>query len=275
VTTIESTGSRTDSAYRLGVWQMLTNQWHVLVALMLRDLKSRFFGSSFGYLLVVAWPLSHVVIMIVVNSFARRLIPYGDSAALWFSTGAVPYIAFAYTARFTMLGIVMNKQLLVFPQVKILDILFARAIVEILNAGLVILILCLSFLIIGIDFTPINAVQACFAIGACLLLGLGTGILNAIIAAGFRPWITGYALLNIIAWITSGVIFVPQAFPEPIRYALSFSPLVHGIEWLRSAYYEGYGDGYLDKGYLLGWGISTVCLGLVLERLVRGRLLQS
>jgi capsular polysaccharide transport system permease protein len=181
---------------------MLTNQWRVLVALMLRDIKSRFFGSSFGYLLVVGWPLTHILILIVINSVAHRAVPYGDSAAIWFSTGAVPYAAFSYIARFTMLGIVLNKSLLVFPQVKVLDILFARAIVEVLNSGLVILILCIIFLIIGIDFAPVNPVQALFAVGACMLLGLGAGILNAILAAGFRPWVTGYNLLNIIVWIT-------------------------------------------------------------------------
>jgi capsular polysaccharide transport system permease protein len=262
------------SDFTVGPFQLIAIQWRVLVALMLRDLQSRFFGSVFGHLIIIAWPLSHILILLIINTVSGRLAPYGDSAALWFATGVVPFLAFSYIARFMMLGIVFNKPLLVFPQVKVTDILFSRAILEVLNAGLVILILFVIFLAYGIDFMPINLVQACFAIGACMLLGLGFGIIHAIIAVGFRPWITGYALLNIIMWITSGVFFAAHSLPEPLRYLESFNPIVHGIEWMRSAYYEGYGSGYLDREYMIGFALFNICLGLLLERLVRGRLLQ-
>ena len=262
------------SDFTLRPYELVANQWRVLVALMLRDLKSRFFGSVFGHLVVIAWPLSHVLILLIVNIAAGRLVPYGDSGALWFATGVVPFMAFSYIARFMMLGIVFNKPLLVFPQVKITDILFARAVLEILNAGLVIVILCVMFWVYGINFVPIYPVQAFFALGACMLLGLGFGFVHSIIAVGFRPWITGYALLNIIMWITSGVFFVAHSLPEPIRYLESFNPIVQGIEWMRSAYYEGYGSGFLDKEYLIGFSLFSICLGLLLERFIRGRLLQ-
>ena len=44
---------------------------------------------------------------------------------------------------------------------------------------------------------------------------------------------------------------------------------------MRAAYYEGYGDSYLDKYYVIGYGAFCLCFGLLLERLVRGRLLQT
>jgi capsular polysaccharide transport system permease protein len=164
--------------------------------------------------------------------------------------------------------------MLVFPRVKITDILFARAIVELLSAGLIIIILALIFSACDIDFMPVNPVQACFAVGASMLLGVGVGVINAIIAAAVPMWVTGYNILNIFMWITSGVLFVPHALPEVLRYPLSFNPIVHGIEWMRSAYYEGYGNAYLDKGYMIGWALSCLCIGLLLERLVRGKMLQ-
>ena len=264
-----------DADFKIGPIQLVAIQWRVLVALMLRDIKTRFFGNEFGFLIVIAWPLSHVVILILFYTALGRTAPYGTSTALWFATGVVPFMAFSYMARFIMLGIVLNRPLLVFPQVKITDILLARAILEVLNASLVILILFAFFWAYGIDFTPINPAQACFAIGACMLLGLGVGCINAIIASAFHFWVTGYALVNIILWITSGVFFVAHAVPEPARYFLSFNPIVHGIEWMRSAYYEGYGSGFLDKEYMIGYAIVSIFLGFLLERLVRGRLLQQ
>jgi capsular polysaccharide transport system permease protein len=108
-----------------------------------------------------------------------------------------------------------------------------------------------------------------------MLLGLGTGVINAIIAAAFPMWVTGFTLIILFLWLTSGVFFIAHALPESLRYPLSFNPVVHFVEWMRAAYYEGYGDSYLDKYYVIGYGAFCLCFGLLLERLVRGRLLQG
>jgi capsular polysaccharide transport system permease protein len=204
-----------------------------------------------------------------------RAVPYGDSAALWFATGIVPWIAFSYMSRIIMYGIVTNRPMLNFPRVKILDVLFARAIVEALSAGCVILILAMIFWAYGIDFVPIYPAEACFAVGASMLLGLGAGVINAIIATAYPFWVTVYNLLTIFLWLVSGVFFVASALPSAVRYPLSFNPVVHGIEWMRSAYYEGYSGLFLDKTYVVGTALILLSIGLLLERLLRGKLLQA
>ena len=197
---------------------MLKAQGRILVALMLRDLKTRLGGNEFGFFAMgVCWPLSHILLLLIINTGVGRAAPYGDSAALWFATGVIPFMAFNYIARFIMLGIVLNRPLLSFPIVKITDILFARAIVEVLNAGLVILIMFAIFWVVGIDFMPVDITQASLALLAMMLLGLGFGVVNGIIAAAVPFWITGYALLTMILWAASGVLFVPDALPEAIR----------------------------------------------------------
>jgi capsular polysaccharide transport system permease protein len=248
-------------------------QGRLLLALMLRDIKTRFGGSEWGFLLAIGWPLSHMVILILLNSLMGRAAPYGDSVALWYATGLVPFMAFSYMSRFIMMGIALNKPLLSFPAVKVTDILFARALVEILSAGAVILILFAIFLYVGVDFVPRDIVQASLALLAMMLLGLGLGVINAILAAAFPQWITGYALLMIIMWLASGVMFIPDALPEVARVPLSYFPPLQGIEWMRSAYYDGYGSSILDRSYLVWFGAAAVFLGLLIERLMRGKLL--
>jgi capsular polysaccharide transport system permease protein len=267
-------GARPNSEYIPAVGDVVKTQVRVIVALILRDLKTRFFGSEFGFLISIAWPLFHILALLGISVGLGRMAPYGDNAALWFATGIVPFMAFSYMARFIGLGIVLNKPLLVFPRVKITDILFARAIVEILSAGVVIAILMGIFATFGIDFVPNNPVQAFLALGTCMLLGLGVGVVNAIVAAALPIWITGFALVIIFLWLTSGVFFVAHALPEPLRYAISLNPITHGIEWMRSAYYIGYGSNFIDKRYVLAHAVGWLCGGLLLERSVRGRLLR-
>ncbi len=257
----------------LNLRELLQAQWRVLLALMLRDIKTRFAGGYWGFVLMILWPLSHSFILVLISLFTGRAAPFGESATLWFATGTVPAIAFMYMARFTMMGIMMNRPLMGFPIVKVTDILFARAILEILCAALVVILTMMILFFMGVDFVPLDAVEACSALGSAMLLGFGFGILNAILAGAFHGWIFGYILLQIGMWMASGVMFVPEALPEAARYWLSFNPLLHCVLWMRAAYYEGYGTTMLDRFYVIEWGLASIAVGLLLERLIRGKLM--
>jgi capsular polysaccharide transport system permease protein len=251
---------------------MLKAQGRIVVALMLHDIRSRFAGNALGFLAMgVGWPLSHILLILLIYGALGRTVPYGDSAALWFATGVVPFLAFQYIARFTVMGVVMNKALLSFPVVKVTDILFAAAIIEILNAGLVILIILAIFSALDIDFMPRDVVQASLALFSMMFLGLAWGVVNAMICGAFRFWLFPFILFQILLWVSAGIVFVPDSMPEAVRTLLSYLPTVQGLEWMRSAYYEGYGASMLDKTYLIYFAIVTLFFGLVLERLMRGK----
>jgi capsular polysaccharide transport system permease protein len=258
---------------RLDSIGMLKAQGRVLAALMLHDLKTRFFGNEFGFLLTMGWPLTHILVLLIINTSMGRAVPYGESPALWFATGVIPFAAFNYMARFIMLGIVLNRPLLSFPIVKITDILFARSINEVLSAGVVVLIMFTILWAFDVDFMPTDVVQAASAMLAMMLLGLGYGVVNAVIAAAIPGWITGYALLTILLWASSSIFFVPDALPEQVRVPLSYLPTVQGVEWMRSAYYDGYGAYTLDKLYMLSCSVVILFTGLAIERAVRGKML--
>jgi capsular polysaccharide transport system permease protein len=44
---------------------------------------------------------------------------------------------------------------------------------------------------------------------------------------------------------------------------------------MRSAYYDGYGEHLLSRPYIIGFALVSLFLGLLLERLMRGYLLQA
>lgn len=264
-----------DRVTRPGIGQMLAAQRQVLYAIMLRDIRARFFGSALGFLVMIAWPLSHIVALLLVNTAAGRAAPYGESSALFFATGVVPFMVFSYVSRFTMLGMITNKPLLMLPIINVTDILFGRVALEILSAVIVILILALSFWVLGIDFAPTYTIEAFNALAASVLLGVGIGILGGIITAFAPIFFMIFSLFTIVLWMASGVLFVPDALPHQVAYWLSFNPALQCVEWMRSAFYEGYGASLLDKTYLIRWGVLSVLAGLLLERMVRGKVLSG
>lgn len=257
---------------RISVFDILRAERNVLAALMLRDIKTRF-GSAPAFLITVAWPLAHMLIVLGISIFLGRAVPYGESAVLWFSISMTPFMITSYTSRSMMMGMIMNRPLLAFPVISVFDILLSRVLIEIivvigLLIGLAFILVCLD-----IDFMPIDISLALAAIGASLLLGIGLGVLNAIIAMILPQWAIVYSLSLILLWATSGVYFVPSALDGALQIFLSYHPFLHGIEWIREAYFPGYHSTLLDKAYLLGCGLWSVSVGLVLERLLRGRVL--
>jgi capsular polysaccharide transport system permease protein len=257
----------------LDLWSAAKRQRRVFFALMLRFMRTKFFGNGFGYMVAVAWPLTHILIIVAIYGIAGRAAPYGNSTVLFIATGVVPFQTFNYVARFMMLNLARSRALLGFPEVKVLDMLFASALLEIMSACCVVIVFLMIAWFAGIDALPRDIVQAAYALGACMLLGLGFGILNGVIALAFPPWLTGYILISIILWASSGVVFVPDALPEIARDILAYNPVLQVIEWMRSAYYEGYGGLILDRTYVLSFIVVTIFLGLIFERAVRGHLL--
>jgi capsular polysaccharide transport system permease protein len=81
----------------VGFRSVLIAQGQVIYALLMRDVRSRFFGNGFGHLLAIAWPLTHLLVILAMFSAGGRVPPVGDSMLLFLSTGVAPFILFNYT----------------------------------------------------------------------------------------------------------------------------------------------------------------------------------
>jgi capsular polysaccharide transport system permease protein len=247
----------------------------VLTALMLRNIRTRFFGTGLGFLIALSWPLVHIGILLLISVGFGRSAPYGDNMALFFATGLVPFMAWLYISRYMMVSVQHTRPLLAFPAVKILDILFAGAILEVLSFSCSIIALAVVLVAFGTDLTPLYPEQAALALATAMLLGLSWGVLNSLILMAAPIWMTVSSLFTIFVYTTSGIFFVPANLPETLRYYLSFNPLLQVIEWMRSAYYDGYGTELLDKQYPVGFALVLLFIGLAAERIFRGRFLMK
>ncbi|MFB9953201.1 ABC transporter permease [Rhizobium puerariae] len=248
---------------------------NVIHAVMLRDMRTRYFNHGLGFLLVSAWPLCHALILIGLYSFTGRIAPYGNSLFVFFGTGLVPTLAFMYISRFMSISLLMNKPLIYFPSVKMVDILIGRALLEVLAAFLTVAFMFGIAMSLGDDPFPLIPLEAVYAFLASLFLAVGVGILCGVIVMFASFFMNVYSLSLIVLYLASGTIFTASALPEQVGYMLSWNPLLHCVEWMRFAYYEGYDDRLLDRSYLLAFALAALCLGLTLERLLRGKMLES
>lgn len=240
---------------------------HVLRALMLRDMRTRFGGSHIGYGMVVLWPVVHIFALVAILVFRKLPSPMGLSTTLFIATGAVPCLVFQYVSREVMKSVMMNKPLTYYPQVKLIDLLLARILVEIVTGFLALLLVFAILYAIGTDPLPVQPFVAISAYTAAIMLGIGLGTINVGIIAFFPAWLMGYMLFGVIIYLTSGVVFLPSLMPDVVYEVLKYNPMVQIIEWMRLAYEPSAGF-KIDYAYIFLWAFGSLTCGLMLERFV-------
>ncbi|WP_250939372.1 ABC transporter permease [Allorhizobium sonneratiae] len=246
-----------------------------MMAVILRDMRTRFFDHGIGYLVVALWPLTHMLALLVINGLRHGQAPYGDSMYIFLATGLIPTLLFMYVSRFMSLSIILNKPMLAFPQVQILDILMGRAVLEVVAALLTLFFFVIILLVLGENPWPYNPVQALEAYSASVLLAVGVGIVAGVITAILPIFATAYALFMILIYLSSGMLFDTSKLPDQVTKILAWLPVFQTVEWMRVAYFPTYSDKLLDRQYVLMWGLCSLFFGLVLERMVRRLALES
>jgi capsular polysaccharide transport system permease protein len=255
--------------------QSLRLRWAVIYALMLRDMRTRFGRSYLGYLIAIAWPLTHLGAIVVIMSYVNRVLPMGGDPTVFIATGVTPYVLCLYPSRLMGYAIELNKPLFLFPAVRALDLIVSKAIIEFLTAFVVVSLFALGAYMAGVDLTPIDLETAATAILATVYFAISVGFLNTMISSILKFWHTIFILVMLFLYLSAGIFTLPTSMPQSVQNMLWYNPLFQCVEWLRSAYYEGYGDGMLSKSYLLWVATVCLCVGLLGERFIRGKLLSS
>lgn len=242
-------------------------------AVILRDMRTRYFNHGLGFILVPVWPLFHMGILIAVHAGTGRGAPaYGDSTALFFATGLVPMLTFMYMSRFMGWSVWQNKAMMAFPAVTPLDVMWGRAFLEFISACIAALLLFVILWGTGQNPWPTDIESAVGAFFATMFLAFGCGTLVGVLSM-FQPFLlTLWQLTIVCLYLSSGTMFVASDLPDNLSYALSFNPVLECIEWMRTAFYQSYSDKLVSVQYILSFGLGALVLGLAIERLCRRRL---
>lgn len=251
---------------------VLVVQYRVLKALILRDIRTRFFGTGLGYIIAILWPLAHIVILLLIFYFAGRTAPVGESLVLFFTTALIPALGVRYISRFTLTSVMQNRPLTAFPIVKFMDIILARCILEAAAFCCVVALLAVILFFLGEPVQPEYPIGAAEAFLTTVLLGLGMGAFFGVIAIKLPGILIPFTLGYIILYMSSGVIFVPSALPQQVLDIVSWNPVLHAVEWLREAYYLGYNSPVLDKEYVISIGLGLLFSALLMEKTFRSML---
>jgi capsular polysaccharide transport system permease protein len=256
-----------------GLFQALQTQVRVIHALIIRETRTRFGDSKLGYGWALLEPILHILMLSLVFAVMMHgRPPIGDQFFIFYYTGIIPYHLFVHTSTSMTYAITSNGSLLQLPLVGTFDVLMARGLLEFITDTLVAAMLLAGFGAMGLgalpqDFTGISA-----SLVVIWLLGCGFGFLNAVVNAFTKSWDKIWAQLTRLLYFCSGIFYVPGMMPDWIRDILAWNPLLHGVDWFRSSFFQEYEPHWLDRSYLSLVAVVALLVGLGLERGLRHRL---
>src|SRR4051794_6139116 len=106
-------------------------QLQVVHALLLRETKTRFGITKLGYLWAIIEPALWIGTFSAFYSSFRHLATPGMNIVAFITCGIIPFSMFRDIAGRCMVAISSNMGLLFYPQVRPLDLVIARVVLEI------------------------------------------------------------------------------------------------------------------------------------------------
>lgn len=244
----------------------------VLFALVVRDLRSRVEGRWLSLTWMVFEPLAHVMTIMAVMGVRRNLVTSTVEFPVFLITGMLPFFLFRNLARRLPAAIGSNRSLFAYRQVKPIDALAARAIVEISLYSAVYLIALFILGWAGYHSVPHAPLELMVVSAVLLLLGTGLGLLFSVLTHQ-RPRVnTVIGLVFYPLYFASGIIFPLHNLSGAALGWLLYNPILHLVELSRLYFIPNYvAVPGVTLTYPAAWALVVAALSMSLYRVYRFR----
>jgi len=248
---------------------IITQHLRVVVALVIREMQSRFGTKPGGYAWAIVDPLAHVATMTIIFSAFARTPAIGKDFGLFFASGYLPFTFYQGMSTFIAGAIRANKNLFSYPVISPFDAMVARYILQFVTSVAVTIVVMLLCTTEGGSLSQLNLGMAIEAAISASLIGMGIGMINVSLFEKFPLYENIFGIINRPMFMVSGVFMLPDSMPGPIHQTLMWNPLVHVVMWFRQAIYPEYMAYGIDKLYVLKCVCLVLATGLCLFSLSR------
>ena len=253
----------------------LAIQSRVVGALILREMSIRYGRANIGYFWAILEPAGAILLLALVFSFVVHAPPLGSSFALFYATGYICFIFYRNLESRVLSAVDGNRPLLVYPPVKPIDTIWARMILEVLTLAVATTVI-IAVILIAWELHP--QLRFDYMMPALLfasLFGVGAGMIHLVLKAVWQSWGQIHGIITRPMFIVSGIFYIPEAMPKPVRDILWFNPVAHYISLFRKGFYPTYRAEQLSMTYLVSCSVGAFLIGLCLVHIYRLRIVQD
>jgi capsular polysaccharide transport system permease protein len=247
-------------------------QHRVIGALLMREIITRYGRRNIGFLWLFIEPMLFTLGLV----FLRNMI-FGRSY------GGLPLEGFLLTGYSVLMlfrnivsklksSIGANQGLLYHHNVRVMDLFYARFLLECAGATCSFIVLTFLFQYLGLIQWPVNLSKVIFAWLLLAWFSFGLALIVAYLSETSQLFERLWPILFLMILPFSGIVYQVSWMPTEIQTVLLWSPLVNGVELLREGYFGNQVQAMYSIAYLIFINLLITLMGLVLIRKIRGHL---
>lgn len=252
-------------------WQI---QRAVVFALFMRELKGRVGTQWLGLIWTLVEPVVHVVVVLLMFVYLRHVARTGVELPVYLVTGLLPFFMFRNLALRCADAVTQNRGLFSYRQVKPMDTIVSRALLELSVYSAVYLLLLIGLAWLGFTVWPAQPLVLAGMSVVLVALGAALGLVLAIVTHE-RPRLRSLvSMVFLPLYLMSGVIIPLERVPAEYLAWLQLNPVLHLVELSRAgfiAYYTPLSGTTLAYPALVS--LVLAALGMNLYRVQRRELI--
>ncbi len=241
----------------------------VVKALMIRELTTRFGRENIGFLWLMAEPLLFAGLVGLAWTLLKGPESHGIGVVAFVASGYIPLTFLRHAFGKSVSIFVANSALLYHRQVKVLDFIFVRVLIEAIGAMMAYVFLIIVFGYFELFPFPADigyllagwAIYVLFVLSVCTILAPlseVSEVIEKLLPISVYIAIPFSGTFNMLSWLS------PEA-----RSFLLWSPLVSGMELMRYGLFGSAVQPYYDVPTAIAISVCCLIVGLVLCRRVR------
>lgn len=247
-------------------------QVRVIKALMLRELTTRFGRENIGFLWMMAEPLLFAVLVAVLWRALKGPLEYGVDIVAFVVSGYIPLVLFRSAVSRAVSSFSVNSGLMYHRQVKLLDIILVRFLLEFIGHMMAYLFIAMILSAFGLFPIPHDVG---YIIVGWMYYSAFTFSVSLVIASASEMSELVEKIVPVSTYLMipfSGAFYIVSALYPAAAAVVLWSPPVHGMEMMRFGLFGPSINPQYDFLYPLMFIFPCTLIGLLLCRNVRRRL---
>lgn len=242
-------------------------------AIFLREAVARLFATRTSWFWVIMEPVFHSSYLVLLYTYIRVRTVQNMDVIVWLIAGTLSYTFFRRALNQVWNGVDANRPLFLFRQIRAVDVLLTRSLLEVYFLIIGGTIIFLGTNLFHTILFPDNLLLIVAGVVGLWLLAVGVGMIFSVIGGFFEEVERVISLIMYPLGIISGVLLPVSQFPAPYNEWLMYNPMAHGLELVRSGFSELYHvNPYLSTLYLFECAVGAFGFGLLLQISFEARL---
>jgi len=231
-------------------------------ALFLRELSMRFSSGRMGMFWTFFEPFFQILIFVLI-----KLVLFGSGES---NFDFAVFLALNFTAFNMFKNIVVkstasfkaNKALFLYKQVKPIDTIIARSMVEVFISSIIIAIFILLGLYFDFDMNVKDLTMVTLGFIFLIIFSFSLGVFMAVLNVFVDSVGKLINFFMTALMFASAVFYSIEVLPVDLQKLLMYNPVANFMEIIHGSYFYALSDKFVSYEYILVWTLSLLYIGL-------------